>query len=314
MNNFDNGRIHWVDFYKAFSIFLIVLGHAFLNFEQLIHFLFLFHVPLFFFISGYLEKTNECDAKEYLRKSKDSLIVPYFLWNVLCVVFHAPTFKGITGVLTGMKVWNGASWFLGVLLFMKIFALTLRNKKYYISTLLLIVLGALFFINVRMPFYINLTFMYMPFFFVGMYGKKQINCLVEKFGCKVFLNLCLVAVCIATLIYCFQYTGVTHTNAVVDFADTFYLYWLTGFVGIASMFFLCICFYKIQNSLVESISVSTLFIMCSHYEVIQLVTRYITPNYGDVYSIAFVMIYFAIQCALIPVVLKKAPILAGRKK
>lgn len=85
-----NNRINWVDYYKAFSIFLIVLSHSILEHVQLIHFLYLFHVPLVFFISGYLEKTEDCNAKNYLEKMIYTLIIPYFLWNILCVIFVWP--------------------------------------------------------------------------------------------------------------------------------------------------------------------------------------------------------------------------------
>ena len=86
----EQNRINWVDYYKAFSIFLIVIGHSILQHAQLIHLLFLFHVPLFFFISGYLEKTESCNTKKYLSRIFYALVIPYFLWNILCVVFHLP--------------------------------------------------------------------------------------------------------------------------------------------------------------------------------------------------------------------------------
>ena len=82
-----NNRINWVDYYKAFSIFLIVLGHSVLEHEQLIYFLFLFHVPLFFFISGYFEKTEDCDVKNYLYKIVYALVIFLILYGICYVLF-----------------------------------------------------------------------------------------------------------------------------------------------------------------------------------------------------------------------------------
>lgn len=310
----DN-RINWVDYYKAFSIFLIVLGHAILNNEQLVQFLFLFHVPLFFFISGYLEKTEKCNAKQYLKKIGYALIIPYFLWNVICVIFHFPvTIKGVCAVVVGLSLWNGASWFLGVLVFLKLIALTLRNNKYIIATLIFLGLLALFILNKRTPYYANLTFMYMPFYFVGMYGKVGINKLVRIMDNRVVLNIGMSVIGIILLLFCFNYTDIPHTCAVVDYTDKFYLYWITGFLGSFSMLFLCLFFNDKPSGLIQAISVSTLFIMCSHYEIICRGTGYITDHYRDIYSIVFVILYFAVQCVCLPIVLRWLPVLAGRKE
>ena len=54
--------------------------------------------------------------------------------------------------------------------------------------------------------------------------------------------------------------------------------------------------------------------MCSHYEIIQYVTHYLSRYYNDISCVIFVVVYFAMQCACIPFVLKYMPILAGRKK
>lgn len=308
-------RIHWVDYYKSFSIFLIVLGHSVLNFERLVQFVFLFHVPLFFFISGYLERTTQTETKQSLKKMVYGLVAPYFLWNALCFFFHPDiTYKSVVGLCAGFSLWNGASWFLGVLFFIKLLALVVKNKHPIAAFIFFCGLSAMFFINKRMPFYINLSFMYIPFFFVGMYGKKFINGLVDSFQNKTMANIGLFALGFFALLFCFIYMPIPHTHAVANFINGFYLYWLTGFIGVFTMFFLCVSFNRTPNAIVEVISTSTLFIMCSHYEVIQLVTRYISQYYSDFYAITFVIVYFAIQCACAPLVMRFCPVLAGRKK
>lgn len=153
-------RIHWIDFYKTFSIFLIVLGHTSLRHIPIVPFLFLFHVPLFFFISGYLEKTERGNIPACVKKALRTLIVPYFIWNFICVIFHPlPSSLGdIWKVLIGMSLWNGASWFLPVLFIIKMVALLLKNQKYWWSTLLILFLVALFCMDKRCSFYANLAF------------------------------------------------------------------------------------------------------------------------------------------------------------
>ncbi|MDE6418317.1 MAG: acyltransferase family protein, partial [Duncaniella sp.] len=81
-------RINWIDYYKAFSIFLIVVGHSVFQHIQLLYFIYLFNVPLFFFISGFLEKTTPCDLKDNLLKVTYTLVIPYFIWNGLCIIYY----------------------------------------------------------------------------------------------------------------------------------------------------------------------------------------------------------------------------------
>ena len=46
-------RLNWVDQARGWSIFLVVYGH---NFPVLESYIYSFHVPLFFFISGMFHK------------------------------------------------------------------------------------------------------------------------------------------------------------------------------------------------------------------------------------------------------------------
>lgn len=308
-----NNRINWVDYFKAFSILLIVLGHSILKNVQFLYFLYLFNVPLFFFISGFLEKTSKCDVKQYLQKTTYSLIIPYFLWNLLCVIYHWPlTIKKFCSLIFGLSIWNAASWFLGVLVIIKIVALLLRNRNYLLAISSLSILFILFYFDHRMPYFANLAFLFMPFFFVGMYGKSYINLFVSQFEHKPLINCLLSIGGVFLLMIIFSKTKIPHTIAVVSFTNYYYLYWLSGFLGIFSMFFLCICFNKRGIGLIQAISVATLFIMCSHYEILQRTTGQLSNIFGDIVCIIVVILFFLLQCIFIPIVLKYVPILAGR--
>lgn len=289
-----------------------MLGHAsFLN-SNITHFLFLFHVPLFFFISGYLEKVEPCLEKEYLKKIFFSLIVPYFIWNILFVPFHL-SLKSFGLLLLGLQRWNGASWFLVVLVFLKINFLFYKNKKYVIGGLVSILLLGLHFCGNNLPYLINLTFMFLPFFFVGMYGKKILNViygiLIGKTVWKVVLSL----ISFSLLLLVYRYMPVEHTNAVSRFAPHFYLFWISGFLGIFGVFFICLCFATLPKFIIV-VSTSTLFIMCSHYELFRFLTPRISNGYGDLATFFFVCLFFMCQSYFSQFVLKYIPILAGRKK
>lgn len=61
MNNsqYQKNRIEWIDTAKGIGIILVLLGHA--DFEPFSKIIYMFHIPLFFFISGFLFHFNEDD-------------------------------------------------------------------------------------------------------------------------------------------------------------------------------------------------------------------------------------------------------------
>lgn len=198
---------------------------------------------------------------------------------------------------------------------MKINALLYRNKHFIWGGFLTSLFLILQLYGKTMPYLVNITFLFCPFFFAGMYGKSSIQYIIRYINGRRWLSMSLFAFSFVLLILFYKFTPIVHTNAVVSFIPQFYLYWISGFIGITSMLFLCQCFSTKPNMVVTLISTATLFIMCSHYEIIQRVTSFlIRLNYGDIPSVIFVCVYFVIQCAIIPYILKWFPILAGRKR
>lgn len=66
-------RIKWIDIFKGIGITLVVIGHMWSPGGK---FILWFHMPLFFFISGYLYN-SDISIEKYLKKKFLRLIVPY---------------------------------------------------------------------------------------------------------------------------------------------------------------------------------------------------------------------------------------------
>ncbi|HON53348.1 MAG TPA: acyltransferase family protein [Bacteroidales bacterium] len=69
-------RINWIDYAKVIGIYLVVLGHLPIP-EQGSVYIYSFHMPLFFFISGFLSKTNNITFRQFILKKIRTLIIPY---------------------------------------------------------------------------------------------------------------------------------------------------------------------------------------------------------------------------------------------
>ena len=96
-------RINWIDFGKGFAIFLVVIGHVFTGlFDSgkftsdakwlsiVIAFIYIFHIPVFFALSGYFFKSVE-NFKEYYYYMKKKTIVlglPYIFYSIIHYVLQ----------------------------------------------------------------------------------------------------------------------------------------------------------------------------------------------------------------------------------
>ena len=79
-------RLNWIDWAKALGITMVVMGHSNYNIPFLSEMIFMFHMPLFFFISGYLFKADKT-FKEISVSNWKTLILPYLLFNMLSATF-----------------------------------------------------------------------------------------------------------------------------------------------------------------------------------------------------------------------------------
>lgn len=82
----EKDRIEWIDFTKFIAIFYMVWAHCSAP-QKIYWYIQSFHMPLFFFISGYLFNANKYNFRKYTVKRVYSLIVPYFLFGIINYIF-----------------------------------------------------------------------------------------------------------------------------------------------------------------------------------------------------------------------------------
>ncbi|KOP78668.1 hypothetical protein AMS59_12700 [Lysinibacillus sp. FJAT-14745] len=81
--------LNWIDILKGLGIILVILGHIRLS-PELISYIYLFHMPLFFFISGYLMNINKYDSfNQLLKKKTRTLLIPYFTFSVISIICYS---------------------------------------------------------------------------------------------------------------------------------------------------------------------------------------------------------------------------------
>lgn len=195
-------RILWLDAARGSGMVLVVLGHAISDtamdnplFSRLFYFIYSFHMPLFFFISGYCgSKAMKCytmsDKCDYIQLRFSRLMIPYFFIGVcyiplkIVLAKFSSTPVQLNGVLFEMlkgKNPNHQLWTLYVLFVIALITCVLANQKNN-EILMVIILGIFQILSVKAPSGIvkNILFEF-PFFYAGILCKKH-NWIAGKFN------------------------------------------------------------------------------------------------------------------------------------
>ena len=82
-----NQRVEYFDIAKGIAILCVILGH--LEIHNINRVAFVFHMPLFFFISGYFLSLKQ-DYITYVKKKTKTLLIPYYFTSLLICIFSIP--------------------------------------------------------------------------------------------------------------------------------------------------------------------------------------------------------------------------------
>lgn len=82
----NSNRIEWVDTAKGIGLLLVMLGH--LPTPYLDTWIYTFHMPLFFFLSGFVFSGQKYSFKDFLIKRIKSLVIPYFTLGAVIYLFY----------------------------------------------------------------------------------------------------------------------------------------------------------------------------------------------------------------------------------
>jgi acyltransferase len=315
-------RYYWLDIAKSIGIFLIVFGHLSIS-KFTMDFLWTFHVPLFFFISGFLFKPTAGDI--FLNRLKSRLILPYiyiYLLNVLLVVLIAFdfNFNSIIDRVLAM-FWgsqgnphfvNGALWFLPGLIIIELIYFFLIRKSiwFYLPLLSLsIFLYSHGYLNLFLS--IDLALLGLNYYIVGVLVRK-FN-IIDTIKTK---PVALVLIFALSLLATLKFADWGN----VWYGGTFYLTSLTGGIsGIIMIISLSLLLepYLKSLSFITFISANTLFIFCFHKFTNPVASSVIKTFISEPSLVSSLLIALLSILILIPfniIVIKYLPQIIGIKK
>lgn len=138
-------RDEYIDLIKGVGIFLVVLGH---HNTILTKYIYSFHMPLFFFLSGIFH-SNYSSYKEFIKKKIKGLVIPYFtfafslflFWLFLGRMFGENVTEKIqlkiafNGIFLGRDIDNISSMIWGSPIWFLLCLFLVANFYYFISKL-----------------------------------------------------------------------------------------------------------------------------------------------------------------------------------
>lgn len=258
----------WVDWAKTIGIFLVILGHGGLVDETIRQFIYSFHMPLFFMISGLLYKpvSFTITIKKYFHR----LIIPYLIMNGACLtivglvaikngLFSLPfLLNRIGAIVIGLGYQycdlipvDTPTWFLVVLFYVYVFQSLTTNNRYIpliASVLSIIIVFTFSAFNIDTCLPIDSALMSYPFFCFGLYMKDVVHKQIKEASCIIIFAFMLLCTLVLSL-----FNGRADINT-CNYGNNILIYYICGGIGSLCVIFLCKlmrrvpCFVKVISS------------------------------------------------------------------
>ena len=136
----ERHRMAWLDSLRGWGVALVVIGHC-LSGGVLREWIYNFHVPLLFVLSGYLNELLYDGARRFRVKR---ILLPYMIWAFISASFYLLFNMDRSALwllndiipVCGFSSWNAPLWFLYVLIFVGLLKPLWRDCKSYIPLFL----------------------------------------------------------------------------------------------------------------------------------------------------------------------------------
>lgn len=297
-------RLTWIDWMKTIGMYFIVLGHFFTTGFVYVY---VFSVPLFFLISGFLCKREENNVL-FWKKIWYNLVIPMLFLSIANFLYKSlrwpndnpieiqNIFKFVIGLFGGMQSSLGTCWFVYTLVVIKIIYQYSHRITYNLVYACLFMIGAFLYNNIPssdFPYMdyansiVNVCTAY-PFFFIGNIMRRYKGA-IEEFNNKICL-FALLLIGIVLIYFCGEYNGYVWMY-LCGYGSNIVMFLLGGIAGSVSVFALSKLLGQCPG-FVEILSIGTILILGVHGKMIDEIRVWATPSACDFLYAALILLLF----------------------
>ncbi|WP_304960398.1 acyltransferase family protein [Thomasclavelia cocleata] len=301
------------DIIKGIAILCVVIGHAinesiFYNYELVIlrKFIYILHLPIFFFCSGYffLDKYN---FKEFFIKKVKSLYLPFVLFGFLFVfidIFRGYSVNSLVRevffilIFKNYNSYAGALWFVPFLFLTELLYFSIqkfKNQFKFGNIYILIIsivfasIGILLLRNDIDYYNIDISCLMIPVMFMGSLYKKY-EAVIKKF---ITNWLWLLAGALIIIINLISQNEIE--LAVREYYGNIFLFYMMIVLGIIfclSISFFIYNFSSIIAKLIMYVGKSSYYIMALHFFIFKVIDLCYYKIFGSIYNIDIKTMYY----------------------
>ena len=194
----SQGRLSYLDIAKTLGMLFIIWGHIYIGTSTT--FVYAFHIPLFFFLSGMVFNKNKYpQVGPFIKRRVNTLLVPYVFYSVLTWIiwvaytyaFHVQVdsiWKPLLETLIaqgseGYLVHNVPLWFVTCLFVVELLYYYISKLSDLLNILICVILAVVsyvlvnycsFFDFTKLPWNIEVALMALPFYSLGNLTVKRL--------------------------------------------------------------------------------------------------------------------------------------------
>lgn len=342
----ENSRISYLDVAKGIGIILVVMGHTGFLKDAVSKYIFSFHMPLFFVISGMLINLKHEENKDFgetIRKKAKALLIPYVSFSVIYIIISlVENYFGvmskeelIQGIIYMFTFYGDSTlWFLPALLISEVlFIFLMKRMKGHLVFIISVFLGVIAFVvqTLITPVWASHTdsllvvnlIDFLRVFLRGIIAESFVA--TGFFGYKYIADsknnkLLDLAKGIALLILTY---GVSYFNDTVDFhrvvLGNYASFLLAGILGSFGIIILSkamenvrILAYFGRNSLIVMCTHLRFYVLFGAINLAFLVNMYVTRAKDYIFMLVVLVSSFLLEALIIEIIVRFLPFLIGK--
>ena len=326
----------YVDHAKSIGILLMVVGHVWSVNPAIRQFISSFHMPLFFFIAGFLYRHVAFGD----RAAKDwrSLLLPYLLINACCMAVRLIIplltepgyafwrhFMAQCGAILigeslpqyGLEPVCGPSWFILAIALLHLMAY-IKVPGYFLSLMTIAATWLMHRFQIGLPGPVDSAVMAWPFFYLGAVLRRAITQKIDSFRPlrSPLWSALLLALTAGLTFWMNRHNGVVDINS-LNYGKNLVVYYLCSLSGTMMIFFLCLLIERLSFRRLDHfagvMAAGTIVVVGFHRFCIA-VSELALPTMTSVQGLVVGVVIFLIFYPVALICERHVPVLTGYRK